>query len=146
MKIVVQRVKNASLKVNGKLVSKIEQGIVAFVGFCDGDQNLDMNWFANKISGLRIFEDENGKMNLNLNQINGEILIVPNFTLYADCAHGFRPSFIKALNPNEATLLFDKFVNLVKTFLNDKVKTGIFGADMKIEQLNDGPITIVLES
>lgn len=146
MKLVVQRVKSAKLEVDNKLISEIKTGLVCFVGFKDGDQELNMDWYVNKLCGLRIFEDENEKMNLNLTQVDGEILLVPNFTLYADCSHGFRPSFINALNPTEATVLFDKFIEKVKKELGNRVKTGIFGADMQITQHNDGPITIVIES
>lgn len=146
MKLVIQRVKSAKLEVDNKLISEIKHGLVCFVGFKDGDQELNMDWYVNKLCGLRIFEDENEKMNLNLTQVDGEILLVPNFTLYADCSHGFRPSFINALNPTEATLLFDKFIEKVKNELGVRVKTGIFGADMQITQHNDGPITIVIES
>jgi D-tyrosyl-tRNA(Tyr) deacylase len=105
-----------------------------------------MDWFVNKVSGLRVFEDENQKMNLNLTQVDGEIMIVPNFTLYADCSHGFRPSFINALKPDQATLLFDQIVDKFRATLGERVKTGVFGADMQITQLNDGPITIVIDS
>ena len=146
MKLVIQRVKSAKLEVDNKLISEIKHGLVCFVGFKDGDQELNMDWYVNKLCGLRIFEDENEKMNLNLTQVDGEILLVPNFTLYADCSHGFRPSFINALNPTEATLLFDKFIEKVKNELGVRVKTGIFGADRQITQHNDGPITIVIES
>ncbi len=146
MKIVVQRVKNAKLEVEGKLISQIGTGLVCFVGFGEGDQNLKLDWYVNKLCGLRIFEDENQKMNLNLTQVDGEILLVSNFTLYADCSHGFRPSFINALNPHDANNLFEKFVDMVKTQLPNKVKTGVFGADMQITQHNDGPITIILDS
>lgn len=146
MKLVIQRVKNAKLEVEGELISQIGTGLVCFVGFKEGDQTLNQDWYVNKLCGLRIFEDENQKMNLNLSQVDGEILLVSNFTLYADCSHGFRPSFINALNPTEANILFEQFVNKVKEQLGNKVKTGVFGADMQITQHNDGPITIVIES
>lgn len=146
MKIVVQRVKHAKLEIDEKIYSQIRHGLVCFVGFTDGDQDVNMDWFVNKVSGLRVFEDENQKMNLNLTQVDGEIMIVPNFTLYADCSHGFRPSFINALKPDEATKLFDKIIEKFKAVLGDKVKTGVFGADMQISQHNDGPITIVIDS
>ena len=146
MKFVVQRVKETKLTADGVPYSQIKHGLVCFVGFTEGDQNVNMDWFVNKISGLRIFEDENQKMNLNLTQVDGEIMLVPNFTLYADCSHGFRPSFINALKPDEATLLFDKIIEKFKAVLGDKVKTGVFGADMQISQHNDGPITIVIDS
>ena len=146
MKIVVQRVKHAKLEIDNQIYSQIRHGLVCFVGFTDGDQNINMDWFVNKVSGLRVFEDENQKMNLNLTQVDGEIMIVPNFTLYADCSHGFRPSFIEALKPDQATILFDTIVSKFKGTLGERVKTGVFGADMQITQLNDGPITIVIDS
>ncbi len=146
MKIVVQRVRHAKLEIENQIYSQIRHGLVCFVGFTDGDQDVNMDWFVNKVSGLRVFEDENQKMNLNLTQVDGEIMIVPNFTLYAGCSHGFRPSFINALKPDEATLLFDKIIEKFKAVLGDRVKTGVFGADMQISQHNDGPITIVIDS
>lgn len=146
MKIIVQRVKETKLTANGKPFSQISHGLVCFVGFTEGDQHINMDWYVNKISGLRIFEDENQKMNLNLTQVDGEIMLVPNFTLYADCSHGFRPSFIDALQPNQAKILFEKIIEKFKAVLGNRVKTGVFGADMQIEQHNDGPITIVIDS
>ncbi len=146
MKFVVQRVKETSLTADGKPYSKISHGLVCFVGFTEGDENVNMDWFVNKIAGLRVFEDENQKMNLNLTQVNGEIMIVPNFTLYADCSHGFRPSFINALHPSKSSPMFDQIVEKFKAVLGDRVKTGVFGADMQIDQHNDGPITIVIDS
>lgn len=144
MKLVVQRVLNATLKINNETTASIKQGLVCFVGFSDGDQNKDYTKAISKLTGLRVFEDENEKMNLNLTQVDGELLIIPNFTLYADCSHGFRPSFIGALNPTEAKVCFENFVNLTKQTFNN-TSCGVFGADMKITQTNDGPITIVME-
>ncbi len=144
MKLVVQRVLNATLKINNEITAQINHGIVCFVGFTEGDQTKDFSKAVSKLCGLRIFEDENEKMNLNLSQVNAELLIIPNFTLYADCSHGFRPSFIEALNPTEANVCFEKFVQLTKQSFSN-CQTGVFGADMKITQTNDGPITIVME-
>ena len=144
MKLVVQRVLDATLKINNNITAQIKNGLVCFIGFTEGDQNKDYTKAISKLTGLRVFEYYDGKMNLNLSQINGELLIIPNFTLYADCSHGFRPSFINALNPTDAKPCFEKFVNLTKqTFTN--TFCGVFGADMKITQTNDGPITIVME-
>lgn len=144
MKLVVQRVTDATLKINNELIAQINKGLVCFVGFCEDDQNKDYAKAINKLLGLRIFEDENGKMNLNLNQVNGELLIIPNFTLYADCSHGFRPSFINALAPEKAKPCFEKFINQTSLSFHN-LKCGVFGADMKINQTNDGPITIIME-
>ena len=143
---VVQRVKSASVTVEGRVVGQCGRGYAILLGVAVGDTEKDAEVRATKLSKLRIFEDENQKMNLNLTQVDGEIMIVPNFTLYADCSHGFRPSFINALKPDEATKLFDKIIEKFKAVLGDRVKTGVFGADMQISQHNDGPITIVIDS
>ena len=143
MKLVVQRVKKASLSVDNKLVSKIGQGLVIFLGIGKGDQEKDTELFAKKIANLRIFEDENGKMNLSVKDIGGEILLVSQFTLYANTSHGNRPSFFEAEEPNRANFLFEKFA-LELLNLSVPVKKGVFGADMQIEQHNDGPVTIIL--
>lgn len=143
MKIVFQRVKNASLKINGTLISQIDNGIVAYVGFSQSDNETCLDYMVNKLSGIRIFNDENGKINLSN---SGEFLIVPNFTLYAETSHGFRPSFINAQSPEIAKDLFNKFVKKLEDKNPNKIKTGVFGADMEITQTNDGPITIILEN
>ncbi len=143
MKIVFQRVKNASLKINGTLISQIDNGIVAYVGFSQSDNETCLDYMVNKLSGIRIFNDENGKINL---PNSGEFLIVPNFTLFAETSHGFRPSFINAQSPEIAKDLFNKFVKKLEDKNPNKIKTGVFGADMEITQTNDGPITIILEN
>ena len=145
MKAVVQRALSASLKVDGKLISEIEKGLVIFLGVGQGDNEEDLNKICQKISKLRIFEDENGKMNLSIKEVGGQILLVSQFTLYGDCKHGNRPSFIMAEKPDRANQLYME----AKTLLENEniiVKTGVFGADMKIEVLNDGPVTIILDS
>lgn len=144
MKLVVQRVLNATLKINNETTAQINKGVVCFVGFREGDQQCDYSKAINKLCGLRLFEDENGKTNLNLSQVDGELLIIPNFSLYADCSHGFRPSFIGALSPLKAQPCFEKFVTEVKAQFKN-TKCGVFGADMKITQCNDGPLTFVME-
>lgn len=145
MRAVVQRVINADLSVDGKLISKIGKGFVVFWGVGNGDKEEDVEKLVNKISKLRIFEDNNGKMNLSIKEVNGEILLVSQFTLYADCRHGNRPSFITAEKPDRANNLYLKAKELFK---NEEIttQTGIFGADMKINVLNDGPVTIILDS
>lgn len=145
MKAVIQRVNFANLKVDGKLISEINQGFVILLGVGIGDTQEDVEKISKKISKLRIFEDDNGKMNLSLSEINGEILLVSQFTLYADCRHGNRPSFINAEKPERANELYLKMKELLEEE-NFIVKTGVFGADMKIELLNDGPVTIILDS
>ena len=145
MRVVVQRVLSASLKVDNKLISEIGKGLVVFLGIGEGDNEENLQKLMQKIAKLRIFEDENGKMNLSVNQVKGEVLLVSQFTLYGDCSHGNRPSFIKAEKPERAKMLYE----MAKTELSNeglKVKTGVFGADMKIDVLNDGPVTIILDS
>ena len=145
MKAVVQRVLKAELKVEGELISKIDKGMVIFLGVGVGDNLENLEKIGKKIAKLRIFEDENGKMNLSIKEIGGEILLVSQFTLYGSCTHGNRPSFIMAERPERANELYLK---MKEFFTNEEipVKTGVFGADMKIDVLNDGPVTILLDS
>lgn len=144
MRAVIQRVKFASLKVEDKLISEIKQGFLIFLGVGVGDTLEKGEKIAKKIAGLRIFEDKNGKMNLSLADVNGEVLLVSQFTLYADCSHGNRPSFLNAEKPAQAEELYIAFKGLLQKY-GLSVKTGVFGADMKIELLNDGPVTILLD-
>lgn len=146
MKAVIQRVAYASVTVEGELINEIGKGFLVLVGICQGDTKSDADLLAAKISGLRIFEDENGKMNLPLSSVNGEILAISNFTLYADCRKGKRPSFINAALPHEASPLYDYFCTKLNENGVPSVKKGVFGADMKVSLLNDGPITIVIKS
>ena len=145
MKVIVQRVKYASCTIDNKVAGKIDKGFMVLVGFGYSDNEETVRKVADKMVGLRVFEDENGKMNLELNQVNGEILSISQFTLYADCRHGKRPSFTDAAKPDISSPLYDYFNEYVRS-LGYHVETGIFGADMKIELLNDGPVTIILES
>lgn len=144
MKAVIQRVLDAKLEVEGKLISKINNGFVVFLGVKKGDSTEDADYLIKKIPLLRICEDENGKINKSLLDTNGEVLLVSQFTLYADSSHGNRPSFIEAENPEKANELYEYVKEgLIKAGLS--VKTGIFGADMKITQTNDGPFTIIVD-
>lgn len=145
MKAVIQRVLRADLKVEGKLISEIEKGFVIFLGVGKEDDEKDVEKLANKIEKLRVFEDENEKVNLSIKDICGEILLVSQFTLFADCRHGNRPSFIDAQRPDEANRLYIAMRDRLSS-AEISVKTGVFGADMKIEVLNDGPVTILLDS
>lgn len=145
MKAVVQRTLSASLKVDGKLISEIDKGLVVFLGVGQGDEEGDLIKLAAKISKLRIFEDANGKMNLSIKDIGGQILLVSQFTLYGDCSHGNRPSFIMAEKPERANSLYEQMKYLLEKE-NIPIQTGVFGADMKIDVLNDGPVTIILDS
>ena len=144
MKVVVQRVLNASCIVDGNTVSKINKGLMLLVGFTHTDTMIQVEKMANKISKLRIFEDNAGKMNLSVNDIRGEILSISQFTLYANPYEGNRPSFVDAMKPADATLLYEEFNKKLEE-LGFKVGRGIFGADMKLDILCDGPVTINLE-
>lgn len=144
MKLVIQRVKHAQVEVDGRIVGKIAQGALVLIGVTHGDTHQEGEWLASKLVNLRMFEDEEGKVNRSLLDISGEILVVSQFTLYADCANGRRPSFTKAALPDLAKPLCDRFVeSLQKTGL--KVETGIFGAEMQVSLLNNGPVTLILE-
>lgn len=144
MKVVVQRVINASVEVDGQICGSIKKGLLVFIGVGDGDSENDCKRLADKIINLRIFSDENDKINLSLKDVNGELLIVSQFTLYADCKKGNRPNFTQAAKPDIANALYEFFVDYCKNLV-PVVETGIFGADMKVKLLNDGPFTIVLE-
>lgn len=145
MKIVVQRVKNAKVEVEGKVVGKIDKGFLVLLGVTHNDTEEQADYLAKKLCGLRVFTDEKDKMNLSLKDVGGELLIVSQFTLYADCSQGNRPSFINAAKPDQAEKLYEYFCNQCNQKYNIKVEKGIFGADMKVSLLNDGPVTIIIE-
>ena len=145
MKAVVQRVKHTSLSVDGELISEIPFGLIVFLGVKTGDTEKDGAYLAKKIAGLRIFEDENGKMNLSVKDVGGEVLLVSQFTLYGDASHGNRPSFTLAARPEIAEPLYEYTLKELRAY-GITVKKGVFGADMQILQHNDGPVTILLES
>ncbi|MBR2139046.1 MAG: D-tyrosyl-tRNA(Tyr) deacylase [Bacilli bacterium] len=144
MRVVVQRSKNSKVTIDGKVNGQIDHGYVLLVGFTEGDNEQIIDKMINKIVNLRIFEDENEKMNLSILDTKGSILSISQFTLYANCTEGRRPSFVEAMNPTEASRLYDVFNEKLREFLH--VETGIFGADMKVEIYNDGPVTICLDS
>ena len=146
MRLVIQRVKYASVTIDGNVHGKIDKGFMVLVGFKEGDEESYIKPMAEKMTGLRIFEDENEKMNLSLSDVGGDILAISQFTLYADCKKGRRPSFVEAMNPQKADEFYNKFVKICEDITGKKVETGIFGADMKVELLNDGPVTIILDS
>lgn len=146
MKLVVQRVTKCDLKIDGKIFSSIGYGMVIFIGISKDDDFSLLNKLATKISKLRIFNDEFGKMNKNINEINGEILLVSQFTLCADTKKGNRPSFIEAANPEYAIKIYNSFIGELNKIISTKIQTGKFGADMKINLINDGPVTIILEN
>ena len=145
MKLVIQRVKNASVEVDNKIVGKIGQGFLVLLGVGPEDTKKEADFLIQKLIKLRIFKDENDKMNLSIKDINGELLIVSQFTLYADCSGGNRPSFANAAKPDKANELYEYFIQNCKKEGIKKVEHGIFGADMKVQLLNDGPVTILLE-
>jgi len=145
MRAIVQRVKHASVTVDGEVIGKIEQGFLVLVGVKCGDTEKNADFIIKKCCGLRVFEDRGEKMNLSLTDIGGSLLIVPNFTLYADCKKGFRPGFSDAAPPAEAERLYKYVVEGCRQS-GIPVQTGSFGADMKVELLNDGPITLLIEN
>lgn len=146
MKAVIQRVTEADVTIDNETVGKINKGFLILLGVEKGDTSLDADKLVKKIPVLRIFEDENDKMNLSCLDIDGEMLVVSQFTLCADCSHGRRPSFTDSAPPNEANELYEYFVSELKRAGVKKVGTGRFGADMKVRLLNDGPVTIILDS
>jgi D-tyrosyl-tRNA(Tyr) deacylase len=145
MRIVLQRVKNASVTVGDERVSEIGAGLLLFVGVASGDGEAEADWLARKVSGLRIFNDREGKMNLSVRDAGGEVLAVSQFTLLADTRKGKRPSFVGAAPPEEAERLFDYFCERLRAPGTGPVKTGVFGAVMEVALVNDGPVTIILE-
>ena len=146
MRIVLQRVKSASVSIDDVVVGKINQGFLLLVGVGPEDSSDDASYLARKIAGMRIFSDENGKMNLSINQIGGKILSVSQFTLFADTKKGNRPSFTGAASPDFATNLYEEFNELLRTEYGLTVETGEFGADMQVSLVNDGPVTIILDT
>ena len=144
MKFVIQRVKNAQVNVDNKTIGKIDNGFLVLIGITHTDTKEIADYLVKKLINLRVFEDENGKMNLSLNDIKGSLLLVSQFTLYADCSGGNRPSFTEAAKSDFANELYEYIISECKKKV-DKVETGIFGADMKVSLLNDGPVTIILE-
>ena len=146
MRVVIQRVSKASVRIENRLKSSIESGLLVLIGIEDADNDEDIEWLSSKIVNLRIFADENDVMNKSLLEVNGEILIVSQFTLMAQTKKGNRPSYIKASKADFAIPMYEKFCKKVEQLIGKEVKTGEFGADMKVELINDGPVTIMLDS
>ena len=146
MRAVIQRVSQASVIINKKVFSKIENGLLVLLGIEEADTHEDIDWLTRKISRLRIFEDKNQTMNLSIKDIKGEILVVSQFTLHASTKKGNRPSYIKAAKPEIAIPLYKKFIHRMKDELGKKIKTGKFGAMMQIELINEGPVTIIMDT
>jgi D-tyrosyl-tRNA(Tyr) deacylase len=146
MRIVIQRVSEASVKVEGEIISAIKNGMLVLVGIEDSDSQDDIDWLTTKIIQLRIFDDENGVMNLSIKDVNGEILIVSQFTLHASTKKGNRPSYIRASKPDFAIPMYEKFIQKTEELLGKNVGTGQFGAMMDVALVNDGPVTIIIDS
>jgi len=146
MRAVIQRVSSASVDIDGGKNAKISQGFMILIGIEDADDMEDIEWLCKKISGLRVFDDDEGRMNLPIGEIDGEMLVVSQFTLHASTKKGNRPSYIRAAKPEIAIPLYDQFVRQMETMLGKEVKTGEFGAYMKISLVNDGPVTILMDS
>lgn len=146
MKVVIQRVSQASVTIDSKIVAEIQKGLLVLVGIEDADTQEDILWLTSKIANLRIFEDENEVMNLSIKDINGDIIVVSQFTLHASTKKGNRPSYIKAAKPEIAIPLYEKFIAQLEQEIGKKLQTGKFGADMKVLLINDGPVTIVMDT
>jgi D-aminoacyl-tRNA deacylase len=146
MKAVIQRVSKANVKVGGKVTGEIAEGLLILLGIEDADTEEDIQWLSNKMLNLRIFNDENGVMNNSVLDMGGDILLVSQFTLHASTKKGNRPSYIRASKPDFAVPMYEKMINQLENDLGKKIQTGIFGADMKVELLNDGPVTIIIDT
>ena len=146
MRVLIQRVKKASVTVNKELISLIDNGLLIFIGIGEEDNSEDIEWLTKKIANIRLFDDENGVMNKSVIDINGDILAVSQFTLMASTKKGNRPSYIKAAKPEISIPLYEQFCTEMEIAINKPIKQGVFGADMKVELLNDGPVTIFIDS
>ena len=146
MKAVIQRVSHSSVTINSKIVAEIQKGLLVLIGIEDADSQDDINWLCSKIANLRIFADDNEVMNLSLKDIDGDIIVVSQFTLHALTKKGNRPSYIKAAKPEIAIPLYEKFVAQMELELGKKIQTGQFGTDMKVALINDGPVTIIIDT
>ncbi|MDA9555591.1 D-aminoacyl-tRNA deacylase [Pelobium sp.] len=146
MRAVIQRVSEASCKVNGEITGQIQQGFLVLLGIEDADTDVDLVWLAQKIANMRVFNDENDLMNKSLADVDGKILLISQFTLFAQTKKGNRPSFIRAAKADKAVPLYEKMISELEKHTNKKTETGVFGADMKISLINDGPVTITIDS
>ena len=146
MRALIQRVKNAAVIIDGKQYSSIDKGLLVFLGVGEKDEESDLEWLAGKISQMRIFDDEKGVMNLSLKEIGGELLLVSQFTLMASTAKGNRPSYIRAARPEKAVPLYKQMISRLSEITGKQVQSGLFGADMQVQLINDGPVTIFIDS
>ena len=146
MRVVVQRVSQSNVKVSGEVIGEIKEGLMVLVSFVDEDNDTDLGWMTKKIINLRIFNDDEGKMNRSVQDIGGDILLISQFTLHGSTKKGNRPSFIKAAKPDFAKVMYEKFIKVLEQSLGKEIQTGEFGGDMKVSLINDGPTTIIVDS
>ena len=146
MRLVVQRVSKSNVKVSGEIIGEIKEGLMILVSFVDEDNDIDLEWMKKKIINLRIFNDDEGKMNRSVQNVDGDILLISQFTLHASTKKGNRPSFIKAAKPDFANVMYVKFIKVLEESLDKEIQTGEFGGDMKVSLINDGPTTIIIDS
>ena len=146
MRVVVQRVSQSNVKVSGEVIGEIKEGLMVLVSFVDEDNDTDLDWMTKKIINLRIFNDDEGKMNKSVQDIGGDILLISQFTLHGSTKKGNRPSFIKAAKPDFANVMYDRFIKVLEQSLGKEIQTGEFGGDMKVSLINDGPTTIIIDS
>ena len=146
MRVVIQRVSQSNVKVSGEVIGKINEGLMVLVSFVDEDNDTDLGWMTKKIINLRIFNDDEGKMNRSVQDIGGNILLISQFTLHGSTKKGNRPSFIKAAKPDFANVMYERFIKVLEQSLGKEIQTGEFGGDMKVSLVNDGPTTIIIDS
>ena len=146
MRVVVQRVSQSNVKVSGEVIGKIKEGLMVLVSFVDEDNDTDLDWMTKKIINLRIFNDDEGKMNRSVQDVGGDILLISQFTLHGSTKKGNRPSFIKAAKPDFANVMYERFIKVLEQSLGKEIQTGEFGGDMKVSLVNDGPTTIIIDS
>ena len=146
MRVVVQRVSQSNVKVSGEIIGEINEGLMVLVSFVDEDNDTDLGWMTKKIINLRIFNDDEGKMNRSVQDIGGDILLISQFTLHGSTKKGNRPSFIKAAKPDFASVMYERFIKVLEQSLGKEIQTGEFGGDMKVSLINDGPTTIIIDS
>ena len=146
MRVVVQRVSQSNVKVSGEVIGEIKEGLMVLVSFVDEDNDTDLGWMTKKIINLRIFNDDEGKMNRSVQEVGGDILLISQFTLHGSTKKGNRPSFIKAAKPDFANVMYERFIKVLEQSLGKEIQTGEFGGDMKVSLVNDGPTTIIIDS
>ena len=146
MRVVVQRLSQSNVKVSGEIIGEINEGLMVLVSFVDEDNDTDLGWMTKKIINLRIFNDDEGKMNRSVQEVGGDILLISQFTLHGSTKKGNRPSFIKAAKPDFANVMYERFIKVLEQTLGKEIQTGEFGGDMKVSLINDGPTTIIIDS